>query len=1178
MWHTTEIIRIFKRITIDYGYDIFSDRKKCVGLCGDLLSYYEAERKVMQMLFQAGLGEALVGVPFKTEQELRMGIHRIESFLKKQAIEQYAREQVVEIIKSSLAEPGITVVGGAFQPTITRSFSDVHFKMTIPEIKEFADRYQFAFRFMGKREGEHVDSILEKCVITDRVNVVHASQMDYSLLLYGKTVNTAISVPYGNRRIFLTDARIEFVYLCSNKRKIIVSYMADKSRKLSFKQIEIHGMTSDEYEKMQSISQMLIKAGEEATAGEAASAKKDGTGQFEGVNVAPAYTSSDILEYSDALRKEILFLKQGKGKKYKIVNGTKINKDKGVFTYTFEMETELHLPDDAPVVVDTSTGFHAVGTVLLCEDFQIMLLLDRDLNDKVSSAYLMVEPWKLLEGLDKRMTSLNPNVNRLAVKLMEDGPKLSTTQDIASVPKGQDEVINKLLQDDIVTVWGPPGTGKTYTMAKIAKEYITKGKSVLIVSHSNVSVDGVIKQVVGMIDTDMQTYLETGKILRFGFVRDDDLSKHPYATSFNYALSKSPSLAKDLDSLTNKRDELRAKNQMKTPAYDEIEKRIKKVREEIRKEERRYVEKAQLIGTTISRATIDPMFEERQFDLVMFDEVSMAYVPQVIVGAALAREKFLCVGDFRQLSPIAQGLDSKKVLQSDIFAYLQIVDEIGNMYWHPWLVMLNEQRRMHHAISEFPNKFVYKNLLKNHPTVSHNRDHIVAKNPLKGDAVNLIDLAGSYCAASKNSDNSRFNILSAIVSFSTAVAAERDGLKSVGIITPYAAQTRLVRAMIRDYYGFNSPVVNCATVHQFQGSESDVLVFDAVESYPTNKVGFLMGKVPNEVVRLINVAITRAKGKLITVANASFWNNTFKGTNHIFYRLICHMQANHKVISQKNKDLKPYIDSINPGKVINIYPNESQALTDFERDMRRASGKIVISIPDSELRETAFRVLDMIDDAERNGNSILMKANEYEDLPDEWKKYCWGTENAVFPLIVIDDEVAWYGLPTSKLKFKTGKDSSHITVVDTIVRIKGRNTIEMIKALTDLENIHVGNNIRPLVSKKGAAPLPSLAGGNDKGTMGARGMAAFIEEKQFCPECKSHMELARNKKGTYYIRCSNKNCKHMEFLEPQLMNWYINTRNIKCPKRDGGELTGILSKFGPCVRCSRGHFLRPDEV
>lgn len=35
-------------------------------------------------------------------------------------------------------------------------------------------------------------------------------------------------------------------------------------------------------------------------------------------NEQPAYTSSDIKEYSDALRREIHYLKQGKGKNIKL--------------------------------------------------------------------------------------------------------------------------------------------------------------------------------------------------------------------------------------------------------------------------------------------------------------------------------------------------------------------------------------------------------------------------------------------------------------------------------------------------------------------------------------------------------------------------------------------------------------------------------------------------------------------------------------------------------------------------------------------------------------------------------------------------------------------------------------------------------------------------------------------
>lgn len=1187
MWHTAEMVKIFEKMTEGYGYDIYQNRKLCVALCNDLFADYSVEKNIMQMLFQAGLGEAMKGVPFKSERELKMGLSNIEKFLMAQAIESCVRDDVLDVMRLAFVDKGInSEVKSAYQPVISKNFNHSHFKMTLPVIKEFADRIEASFKFLYANKGEEVDSVLEKCIITDKLGKMHSSRMDYELLTHDRSKNVTISIPEDDKKIFISGSTIEFIFLCSNHKRITTSYKINISKTTMLMQVAVCQMTEAEYNRTIDIVGLFIKTMDNG-AKSTNTIMADGS-SISATNEQPSYTSSDIKEYSDALRREIHYLKQGKGKKYKIVNGNKLVKsDKGIYTYLFEMETELHLPDDAPVVVEAAGGLRAVGSVLSCEDFQILLLLDRDLNDKVSSAYLMVEPWKLLEALDKKMNYLNPNINKLAIKIMEEGPDLSTDTDIANVPKGQPAVEHKLKTDDIVTVWGPPGTGKTYTMAKIANSYIAQGKSVLIVSHSNVSVDGVIKQVVKMLGTDKQSILEDGKILRFGYVRDDELSQNPYATSFNYALSKCDSYARQLEHLMAKRDELRAKNQMKSKEYDEVEHKIKEIRGEIRKEERKYVERAQVIGTTISRATIDPMFEERQFDLVMFDEVSMAYVPQVIAAAALAKEKFMCVGDFRQLAPISQSPDSR-VLQVDIFSYLQIVDGKGNMYWHPWLVMLNEQRRMAPAISEFPSKFIYNRLLKDNAEVINGKkkrdnDLVIKSAPLSGDALNLIDLAGTYCAADKNTDGSRFNILSAVISFSTAVKAEQNHIETVGIITPYAAQVRLIRAMLKDYYTKGTTNVSCATVHQFQGSESDVIVFDAVESYPKSAVGYLMGKEPNQVVRLINVAITRGKGKVITVANARFWENVFKGTNHIFYKLLQHIKnGKHQVIDNHDKTLQPYIKSVNPGRMINIFMNEQDAISMFEQDMKKAKWQTVVSLPSGELRETEHQVFEILDEADSRGVDIKMKSNDYAKLPEQWKEYCVGTENATFPLIIIDDEVVWYGLPTAKWKFQVDKTTSMITVVHSMVRIKGKNTVEMIKALTDIETVVVGQNIRKLDNKKSKLVTNSFAAssGNleDNGSILNYGLGAFVEEKEFCPKCKNHMILAKNARGTAYLKCSNKACKETKYLTVDLMNWYINSHNIKCPKRDGGELKGGLGKYGPYVRCNCGHFLKPDEI
>lgn len=55
--------------------------------------------------------------------------------------------------------------------------------------------------------------------------------------------------------------------------------------------------------------------------------------------------------------------------------------------------------------------------------------------------------------------------------------------------------------------------------------------------------------------------------------------------------------------------------------------------------------------------------------------------------------------------------------------------------------------------------------------------------------MSLVDLSGTYCAAYKNSDNSRFNILSAIVSFGLALTSmDKENKDATGVINPYVAQ------------------------------------------------------------------------------------------------------------------------------------------------------------------------------------------------------------------------------------------------------------------------------------------------------------------------------------------------------------------------------------------------------
>ena len=164
--------------------------------------------------------------------------------------------------------------------------------------------------------------------------------------------------------------------------------------------------------------------------------------------------------------------------------------------------------------------------------------------------------------------------------------------------------------------------------------------------------------------------------------------------------------------------------------------------------------------------------------------------------------------------------------------------------------------------------------------------------------------------------------------------------------------------MLKDYDNKHKIEVACSTVHQFQGSERDAIIFDAVESYPSQKAGWLMSKNENgHVTRLVNVAVTRARGKLITVANSKFWANKFEGTSHIFYNLIQHLKCKGNVVDIKDQVLENYFRNLNTGKNIHYYSDMKESIKDLIKDIHTAHEKIVISLPDGNLDKKTSEII-----------------------------------------------------------------------------------------------------------------------------------------------------------------------------------------------------------------------------
>lgn len=223
-----------------------------------------------------------------------------------------------------------------------------------------------------------------------------------------------------------------------------------------------------------------------------------------------------------------------------------------------------------------------------------------------------------------------------------------------------------------------------------------------MLSYSNVSVDGAIKRVF-----QKDTKTAPGKIVRYGYPRDKELLQHEFLTSYNLVLKKRPDLYNERQTLLKLIKTLsRTSNK-----YVETRKRLAKIRDLMNEEEKKAVRKADFVATTVSKAIADITIFGQKFDTVIFDEASMAYIPQIIFSAGLALKHFICMGDFAQLPPIVQS-DSSISLNADIFKFCGITDAVEAGYAHEWLCMLDTQYRMHPDIAEFSSRTMYHGLLR----------------------------------------------------------------------------------------------------------------------------------------------------------------------------------------------------------------------------------------------------------------------------------------------------------------------------------------------------------------------------------------------------------------------------------------------------------------------------------
>ena len=410
-----------------------------------------------------------------------------------------------------------------------------------------------------------------------------------------------------------------------------------------------------------------------------------------------------------------------------------------------------------------------------------------------------------------------------------------------------------LSADDVAIIHGPPGTGKTTTVVELIRQITRAGGHVLAVAPSNIAVDNMLERLLAAGE----------KVIRLG---------HPARVT--------PALrAHTLDMLVEDHPDVRMAHKLAREAYALRERAAKYTRarpqpgarqamrqdakamlNDARKIEDMVVERL-LDGARILCATttgLDPrLLGDRTFDCCVIDEANQA-TEAAAWGPLQYAARLVLAGDHKQLPPTIISAPAAAA-GFNISLPERLLDQLGSGISR----RLTVQYRMHHEIMQFPSEEFYEGNLQAHPSVEHHLlQHLpgLAANAWTGTAVTFIDTAGAgYDEELEPDGDSRSNPGEAGLVLDKLRLLLEAGLSpsDIAVISPYSAQVRLLRERVsqRD--------VEVDSVDGFQGREKEAVIVSLVRSNRDGEIGFL------EDVRRMNVALTRARRKLIVIADSA---------------------------------------------------------------------------------------------------------------------------------------------------------------------------------------------------------------------------------------------------------------------------------------------------------------------
>lgn len=554
------------------------------------------------------------------------------------------------------------------------------------------------------------------------------------------------------------------------------------------------------------------------------------------------------------------------------------------FQRKYRIETEINVGDMVLISKGNPLVKNLPGTVTEKKSRTIFVAFDRQVSEWVYGSNLRMDLYVndiTFSRMENNLKMLSDK-GRLAIKFMihDSKPVKSSTSsrftyDDDSLNQFQQNAISQSLNSrNFFLIHGPFGTGKTKTLVELIAQEVKRKNKVLATAESNAAVDNLVERLAKKENLEITRLGHPQKVSKE--IKEKTLSckmqNHKLYEKIEKTQRKINNAFEELKrckrptnkkrgGLTNSELINRAKRNQGTTtssahevkqmakwiqlnsSIDSYIKYIRNVEQTIVSD---IIKSSDVILTTNSSAALEEIAKVK-FDVAIIDEASQTTIPSVLIPIAKAR-RFILAGDHKQLPPTVLSEDAKEL---EFTMFEKLIEKYPDKKQ-----LLNVQFRMNKMLMDFPNAEFYDNELICDSSVEDISIDVIRHKLDLDSPLIFIDTSKHERNYERKLKYSRSYINP--LESKTAIKIVNDYLKlgfdskDIGIISPYADQVGYLNSKVD---------VDVKTVDGFQGKEKEIIVISTVRSNKWGNIGFLSD------LRRLNVAITRAKKKLIIIGN-----------------------------------------------------------------------------------------------------------------------------------------------------------------------------------------------------------------------------------------------------------------------------------------------------------------------